>query len=246
MPRRKPTEEEIDEWHRQGCARLSWLSTHPEEMMKEQTAEVERYKKRAAKNLKKHQPVVTNMNFNGEFVTVDFTRNNGERVNATFRLCRWGRRPASLWNQRDEEAVERVARQRQGSNAMPRRKWTEQELDESYRRHRRGLERWAWLSNHPEEWLKERSAQRDRYERLAQAHLKKFQPVIITDIDFNGEFVHVEFTRNNGERVAASYKLCIWGQPPASLWNQRERKALARVRALDAAEGQPPPQPGKA
>jgi hypothetical protein len=61
---------------------------------------------------------------------------------------------------------------------------------------------------------------------------------VITDIDFNGEFVHVEFTRNNGEPAAASYQLCIWGNPPASLWNQRERKELARVRALDAAEGQ--------
>jgi hypothetical protein len=98
MPRRKPTEEEIDEWHRQGCARLSWLSTHPEEMMKEQTAEVERYKKRAAKNLKKHQPVVTDMNFNGEFVTVEFTRHNGERVIGTYKLTGWDWAPLTVWN----------------------------------------------------------------------------------------------------------------------------------------------------
>jgi hypothetical protein len=60
---------------------------------------------------------------------------------------------------------------------------------------------------------KKQSAHIKRYERLAQAHLKKYQPVI-TDINFNGEFVHVEFTRENGERVAAGYKLCIWDLPP--------------------------------
>jgi hypothetical protein len=47
---------------------------------------------------------------------------------------------------------------------MPRRKPTEEEIDGAYRR---GLARWAYLSNHPEEWLKERSARRERYDRLA-------------------------------------------------------------------------------
>ena len=114
---------------------------------------------------------------------------------------------------------------------MPRRKPTEAETDNLYRNetdeqyrndpYRRGLARWAYLSTHPEEWLKERSAQRDRYDRLAQAHLKKYQPVV-TDMNFNGQFVTVDFTRNNGERVSATYQLCLWENPPANLWNQKE------------------------
>jgi hypothetical protein len=129
---------------------------------------------------------------------------------------------------------------------MPRRKPTEEEFNDPYPNdpYRSGLAHWAWLTEHPEERRKEWSAHMDRHDRLTEAHLKKFQPVV-TDMNFNGEFVHVEFTRNNGERVRAGYRLCIWDRPPANLWNQKEEKALERVRALDAAEAQPPPEPGK-
>src|SRR6516165_3054941 len=102
MPRRKLTEQEIDDWHEAGRKRQDWLSTHPEEIIKQQSAEIERYKKRGTKNLKKHQPVVYDINTNGQFVHVEFTRNNGERVAAVYELCAWDQPPASLWNRRDE------------------------------------------------------------------------------------------------------------------------------------------------
>jgi hypothetical protein len=39
----------------------------------------------------------------------------------------------------------------------------------------------------------------------------------LTKIENDGRFVHVEFTRNNGERVSATYELWAWNQPPADV-----------------------------
>jgi hypothetical protein len=98
MPRRKWTEEEIDDWHEQGRARQHWLATHPEEMAREQAAHALRVQKRRRARVKKHQPVVTDISFNGEFVHVEFTRNNGERVIGIYKRAGWDWAPITVWN----------------------------------------------------------------------------------------------------------------------------------------------------
>jgi len=39
----------------------------------------------------------------------------------------------------------------------------------------------------------------------------------VTKIEADGRFVHVEFTRNDGQRVSATYELWAWDQPPADV-----------------------------
>jgi hypothetical protein len=54
MPRRKLTEEEIDDWQEQGRARQHWLDTHPEEMAREEAAHALKIQKRRQVRVKKH------------------------------------------------------------------------------------------------------------------------------------------------------------------------------------------------
>jgi hypothetical protein len=66
MPRRKWTEEEIDDWREQGFARIHWLATHPEEAAREHEAHALKVQKRWRARVKKHQPVVVDISFNGD------------------------------------------------------------------------------------------------------------------------------------------------------------------------------------
>jgi len=124
---------------------------------------------------------------------------------------------------------------------MPRRKLTEEEIDDLQER---GRARQMQMHTNPQPIWREEAARRERKLKRAQANLKKHQPVV-KDMSFNGEFVTVEFIRNNGESVVAEYRLCAWGRPPANLWNPGAKKAIAKMRALDAAAAPPPPGPAE-
>lgn len=100
MARRKMTEEELDDMLEAGRARQAWLAHHPEEALKERAAQHALIKARKDKSVKKHQPVVTNVEGNGKLVEVEFTRSDGERVVAIYERCGWGRPPANLWRKR--------------------------------------------------------------------------------------------------------------------------------------------------
>jgi hypothetical protein len=108
MPRRKITEAEIDDAQERGRARLAYLAHHPEERGRADAAAAAQSYKRSQKSLKKHQPVVTDISGNGECISVEFVRNNGERVIAHYRLNGWGRPPAGWFNRRDEARLARV------------------------------------------------------------------------------------------------------------------------------------------
>lgn len=126
---------------------------------------------------------------------------------------------------------------------MPRRKLTEQEIDDA---REQGFARLQYLAAHPEERAKEQNADHMRVQRAAERRLKKHQPVV-TDISFNGQYVHVAFVRNNGEHVVGLYALHGWGRSPANADRQdrKARKFLAKVRAEDVAPGTPPPGPAR-
>jgi len=97
MSRRKPTEQEIDDWHEQGRARQHWLAEHPEERAKEAAAHREKVQKRQRARVRKHQPVVVDISFNGAYAAVGFIRNNGERVIGQYKLTGWSWAPATEW-----------------------------------------------------------------------------------------------------------------------------------------------------
>jgi hypothetical protein len=43
---------------------------------------------------------------------------------------------------------------------------------------------------------------------------------VVTDISFNGKYVHVGLIGNNGERAIGIYKRVGWDFPPATVWRR--------------------------
>lgn len=106
----------------------------------------------------------------------------------------------------------------------------------------------AYLSAHPEENAKLLKHQQQAEERQTARDMKKHQPRV-TGISDNGQFVHVGFTRNNGERVIGCYERIYWDYGPqkraradwarqVAYWNP---PAVSKVEVT----GAPQPKPGK-
>ena len=89
-----------------------------------------------------------------------------------------------------------------------------------------------------------------KLKRKADKDMAKHLPEA-TGISDNGKYVHVAFTRNDGERVVGRYELVGWDSPPATEWDQYSRRsprrpAPARRRAgPDGAQESPLPDLGK-
>jgi len=66
------------------------------------------------------------------------------------------------------------------------------------------------------ETFEERGDRIIRERNAARARVKKHQPEV-KDVQSNGKFVTVEWTRDNGERVSASFELVGWKQAPADV-----------------------------
>ena len=49
---------------------------------------------------------------------------------------------------------------------------------------------------------------------------KRFQKPRVTNIEKNGEFVDVRFTRDDGEVVTGMYKLVGWRHPPRDVYDE--------------------------
>ena len=75
----------------------------------------------------------------------------------------------------------------------------------------------SWRARHPraeetERWEREQAYQEG--ERMKE-RVKQHKPKVL-DVQSDGEYLAVEFTRANGERVSGKYKLWGWGKPPAT------------------------------
>ncbi|HKD02243.1 MAG TPA: hypothetical protein VKB77_07445 [Terriglobales bacterium] len=104
MPRRKLTEQEIDDAQKRGRARIHYLADHPEERAREMAEHEAKVEKKQQANVRQHQPVVTDISYNGEFAQIQFTRNNGERVTGIYQLTGWAWAPATIWDRLDRKA----------------------------------------------------------------------------------------------------------------------------------------------
>jgi hypothetical protein len=95
---------------------------------------------------------------------------------------------------------------------MPRKKLTPEEIQA------RGKElhaRMVYMAAHPEEKRKAEAQLRARLKQKTAKNMAKHLPEA-TDISSNGKYVHVAFTRNNGERVIGVYRHIGWDYAPAT------------------------------
>lgn len=110
----------------------------------------------------------------------------------------------------------------------------------------------AWMgywSRHPKEKAQHEVKAKERARRARFKRLAKHQPVV-TDITPDGKWVHVMYTRYNGERVIGVFKFANgWDWAPNHIANEEliraDRYWAARVRAEGAARGTLPPEPEK-
>ena len=81
-----------------GC----WGETMQEARAK---AEARNKARRAAQQaeVKRRKPKIVGSEDNGEFFTIEFTRDDGERVVGTYQLSGWDSPPAALWEEQMEE-----------------------------------------------------------------------------------------------------------------------------------------------
>jgi hypothetical protein len=121
---------------------------------------------------------------------------------------------------------------------MPRKKLTPEEI------RAKGKELHAqmvYYAAHPKEREKADQLWAKRHKQQVAKAMAKHLPEA-TGISDNGEYVHVAFTRNDGERVVGIYKRVGWDYPPATEWDQYSRPARRRA-APDAARENPRPDP---
>ena len=100
MPSEKLTPEEILAKGRELHAKMVYYAAHPAEYHRDQMRGMAKQKREAAKRMAKHLPEATDIQSNGKYVGVAFTRNNGERVIGSYKLIGWGYPPAAEWNPR--------------------------------------------------------------------------------------------------------------------------------------------------
>jgi hypothetical protein len=119
VPRKKLTEEEIDDLQERGRAREVYFTSHPEERSRLHAEQHAKHRRAADKRLRKHQPVVTDISFNGEYVTVAYVRNNGEKVVALYKRYGWNMPPVSEWNRKERRALEKIRAEEQVPGTLP-------------------------------------------------------------------------------------------------------------------------------
>ena len=105
MPRKKQlTPEEIIAAGQDLNRRAAYYSKHPEELEKKREEHRRLEERQIAKRMKKHQPQVTDIQSNGEYVSVVFTLNNGEQVIGCYKRTYWKlgpqKRATAAWKRR--------------------------------------------------------------------------------------------------------------------------------------------------
>ena len=88
----------------------------------------------------------------------------------------------------------------------------------------------VYYAAHPAEYHRDQMRGMAKQKREVAKRMAKHLPEA-TDIQSNGKYVHVAFTRDDGEQVVGIYKLCGWDCPPAIEWDQYSRRRPARRRA---------------
>lgn len=98
MPRKKLSPEEIVAAGQDLNRRAKYYSEHPEELAKKREENRRLEERQIAKRMKKHQPQVTDIAVNGQFVHVYFVRNNGEPVIGWYKRIGWDLAPQKRAN----------------------------------------------------------------------------------------------------------------------------------------------------
>jgi hypothetical protein len=66
--------------------RIAWRSRHPQEDLPRQYEQMHEEGERMKERVRQHKPKVLDVQSDGEYLTVEFTRANGERVSGMYKL----------------------------------------------------------------------------------------------------------------------------------------------------------------